>query len=146
MESNFQKSTFLGTSASGPRTNRGEGRSVKGEAYCNKVTYMLWVVVAHMLHNAEVVVYYEITNSYVACIGPGFRRIGIGDVIQTIEQLQLESLRARRVLFYCMNLIKTLMFLLDMDGLFLNSSPRIQNPTPNKTNELTCREDGDPFL
>ena len=46
--------------------------SLKGEAYCehgDRKVALLWIVVEHMLHNAEVVVYYEITNSYVPFIG-----------------------------------------------------------------------------
>ena len=45
---------------------------LKGEAYCehgDRRVALLWVVVEHMLNNGELVVYYEITNSYVLCIG-----------------------------------------------------------------------------
>ena len=68
MESNFQKSTFLETSARGPRTEE----RLKGEAYCehgDRKVALLWVVVEHVLINAEIVVYYEVTNSYMPCLG-----------------------------------------------------------------------------
>ncbi len=53
------------------------------------------VAVKHMLHNAKVVVHYEIMNSYVPCMV--FRQIGIAHFIQTSEQL--DNVRAWIVLF-----------------------------------------------
>ena len=44
---------------------------LKGEAYCehgDRKVALSWVVVERMLNNAEVVIYYELTNSYMPCL------------------------------------------------------------------------------
>ena len=73
MESNFQKCTFLESGAGGPRTEkvcRCRAKPIEERYYC-------WeIVVEDMLHNAEVVVHYEIMNSYVPsmCVQAGWYR------------------------------------------------------------------------